>query len=110
MKSKSAITLLLGGMLAGAVLAQTPSIPPAPPSPPVQADAPATPVPPPPVTPAPPAAGKGTVAEGKLFRTERQKNDKGQFTWVCTYMVGGQKRAVALDESCPTEMTFELKR
>ena len=79
-----------------------------------------TPVPSAPATPAPPAAdapppaapaiSKPTVAEGSLFKTQRQKNDKGKFEWVCTYSVEGLKRSVLLDESCPASMVFALKR
>jgi hypothetical protein len=50
------------------------------------------------------------VAEGTLFKTQRSKNDKGRFEWVCTYSVANLKRSVLLDESCPSTMVFELKR
>ncbi|MEP7155807.1 MAG: hypothetical protein ABI905_08535 [Betaproteobacteria bacterium] len=108
MKSVSVAMLIASALMSAAAISQVPSIPPAPPAPPVQAEPPVAPAPPAPVVPA--VAGKGAVVEGKLFRTERQKNDKGQATWVCTYSVGGSKRAVALDESCPSEMTFQMKR
>jgi hypothetical protein len=48
--------------------------------------------------------------EGTLFKTQRSKNDKGKFEWVCTYSVANLKRSVLLDESCPSTMVFELKR
>lgn len=114
MKKVSVLAMLLSGLLATAALAQVPAVPPAPAAPPVPAAEAAKPaVPAAPATPAVPGvpgAGKGTAAVGKLFRTERQKNDRGQATWVCTYNVDGNKRAVAMDESCPSELTFEVKR
>ena len=78
-----------------------------------------TPVSPAPVTPTPvvpaappaaPALSKPNLAEGSLFKSQRQKNDKGKFEWVCTYSIEGLKRSVLLDESCPATMVFELKR
>ena len=113
MKNASALAMLVTGLLATAVMAQAPAVPPAPPAPPVPAEEPAAAKPAVPATPAVPGvpgAGKGAAAVGKLFRTERQKNDRGQATWVCTYNVDGNKRAVAMDESCPSELTFEIKR
>ena len=101
MKISNIAAVLLCGLFTHAVSAQTPASPPP--------DAPAAPAP----TPVPsqaPSASTVNVAEGTLFKTQRSKNDKGKYEWVCTYSVANLKRSVLLDESCPSTMVFELKR
>lgn len=101
MKLKNMAAVL--GVCASAAFAQVP-VTPAPSEPP--AAPPATP----PASPAPPALPKSRVVEGTLFKSQRATDDRGKFTWVCTYSVAGTQRHVQLDESCPSTLAFELKR
>lgn len=101
MRIRNIAAALLAGLCASAALAQTPATPPP--------ETPAAPIATPPPPPAP-TASTANVAEGTLFKTQRSKNDKGRFEWVCTYRVANLKRSVLLDESCPSTMVFELKR
>ena len=81
--------------------AQTP-VPPVPEPPPV-------PVPPaPPTEPVAPSGPK--VVQGVLVKTQRANNDKGKYEWICTYRVGTITRSVLLDESCPQNVPFEMKK
>lgn len=105
------LLIALGAQVASAQTAPAPA-PPEPRVPPAESAPPAAPVTPPavPTPPAPVSAVHPTVAEGTLFRTQRSKNDKGKYEWVCTYNVANLKRSVLLDESCPSTLTFELRR
>ena len=110
MKIRTIAAMLCFGWLAGPGYAQAPA-PTAPAEPSATPAAPATPATPPSPNPPPPAAPpKTNIVEGTLFKTQRANSDKGTFVWVCTYNVAGSKRAVQLDESCPSTMVFEIRR
>ena len=101
MDLKNIAVAVLFGMTAGLVVAQT-TTPSAPPVPAAPATAPA------PAAPA--ASSQPTVAEGALFKSQRMRNDKGTYNFICTYRIAGTKRDVLLDESCPESMVFQLKK
>ena len=108
MNFKNIVVALFFGFCVHIASAQTPATPVAP-EPPAAAPA----IPPAaalPAIPAPPAAPKSTIVEGTLIRSQRANDDRGKFTWICTFNVAGSKRNVQLDESCPATLPFDLRR
>ena len=105
MNFKNIVVALFFGLCAHVASAQTPATP-VPPEPPAAAPA----IPPAAALPAPPAAPKSTIVEGTLLRSQRANDDRGKFTWICTFNVAGSKRNVQLDESCPATLPFDLRR
>ena len=101
MKIRTIAALLLAGLSTSLAFAQS-STPPAPATPPVPA------VPAPPL--GQPAVPQTTTAEGTLMKSQRANNDRGKYEWICTYRVEKITRSVLLDESCPQNLPFEIKK
>ena len=101
MKTCNVVVALVVALFATCGFAQT-GTPPVP-------DAPPTPAPPATPTEPPPPSGP-KVVEGVLMKSQRANNDKGKYEWICTYRVEKITRSVLLDESCPQNLPFEMKK